>query len=70
VLSQITGAWQDIPDFLATQHTIETKADCEAYIARLEAFGRVMDEEIERVRRDVGLGVIPPDFAVKGASPG
>ncbi|HXU81708.1 MAG TPA: DUF885 family protein, partial [Polyangia bacterium] len=70
VLSQITGAWQDIPDFLATQHTIETKADCEAYIARLEAFGRVMDEEIERVRRDVGLGVVPPDFAVKGAIAG
>ena len=29
-----------------------------------------MDEEIERVRRDVGLGVIPPDFAIKGAISG
>lgn len=67
VLSQITGAYQDAPDFLATQHTIETKEDCEAYIARLGELARLMDEERERVRRDVGLGVIPPDFALKGA---
>ncbi len=70
VLAQIAGAWQDVPSFLESQHTIETRADCEAYVARLEAFARVMDEEIERVRRDVGLGVIPPDFAIKGALAG
>jgi uncharacterized protein (DUF885 family) len=29
-----------------------------------------MDEEAERVRRDVGLGVVPPDFAIKGAIAG
>jgi uncharacterized protein (DUF885 family) len=70
VLSQITGAWQETPDFLATQHTIETREDCEAYVARLEAFGAVMDQEIGRVRRDVGLGVVPPDFALAGAIAG
>lgn len=70
VLSQITGAWQDTPDFLASQHTIETREDCEAYVARLEAFARLMDDEVERVRRDVGLGVIPPDFSVRGALTG
>jgi uncharacterized protein (DUF885 family) len=67
VLAQISGAYQDFPDFIANQHTIETAADCEAYLARLEGFGAVMDQEIERVRHDVGLGVIPPDFAIKGA---
>jgi uncharacterized protein (DUF885 family) len=67
VVSQITGAWQDAPDFLASQHTIDTRADCEAYIARLGEFARLMDEEIERVRHDVGLGVTPPDFCVAGA---
>ena len=70
VLSQINGAWQDTPDFLTSQHSIETREDAEAYVARLEAFGRVMDEELERVRRDVGLGVIPPDFAIDGALAG
>ena len=67
VLAQISGAWQDVPDFLESQHSVETRADAEAYVARLEAFARVMDEEIERVRRDVGLGVIPPDYAIEGA---
>jgi uncharacterized protein (DUF885 family) len=67
VLSQINGAYQSAPDFLATQHTIETAEDCQAYVARLEELGRVMGEEVDRVRHDVGLGVIPPDFAIKGA---
>ena len=65
VLSQLTGAYQDIPDFLGSQHVIENQADCEAYLARLEAFGGVMDEEIGRVRRDVGLKVVPPDFVLE-----
>jgi uncharacterized protein (DUF885 family) len=67
VLSQITGSYQQAPDFLATQHTIETRADCEAYVARLADLGRLIDAESERARHDVGLGVIPPDFALKGA---
>jgi uncharacterized protein (DUF885 family) len=67
VLSQITGSYQEAPDFLATQHTIETRGDCEAYVARLNALARLLDEETERSRHDVGLGVTPPDFALKGA---
>ena len=67
VISQINGAWSEVPDFLDSQHRIETRANCEAYLARLEAFAGVMDAEVERVRRDVGLGVVPPDFALAGA---
>nr|WP_296597369.1 DUF885 family protein [Phenylobacterium sp.] len=67
VLAQICGAWQDVPDFLDSQHTIETREDCQAYLSRLEAFASTMDAEIERVRKDVGLGVIPPDYALDGA---
>ena len=70
ILSQITGAWQNVPDFLDSQHTIETRADCEAYVARLSEFARQMDEEITLVRRDVGLGVVPPDFCISGALTG
>ena len=70
VLAQISGAWQDVPDFLTSQHSVETRADCEAYVSRLEAFARVMDQEVERVRRDVGLGVMPPDYAIAGALAG
>ena len=67
VISQINGAYSGIPDFLDSQHTIKTAADCEAYLARLDAFARVMDEEIAQVRHDVALGVIPPDFSIAGA---
>jgi uncharacterized protein (DUF885 family) len=65
VISQLTGSYQSTPSFLATQHKIETKADADAYLARLEAFAAVMDQETERARRDVGLGVIPPDFIIE-----
>ena len=67
VLSQLDGAYSSVPDFLASQHTLETAADCEAYVARLGEFARLMDDELERARHDVGLGVIPPDFAIAGA---
>jgi uncharacterized protein (DUF885 family) len=64
VLSQLTGSYQSVPSFLATQHTIETKADCDAYLSRLEAFATVLDQETEHARRDAGLGVMPPDFII------
>jgi uncharacterized protein (DUF885 family) len=66
-LSQLTGAYQSIPDFLDTAHTIETAADAEAYLSRLDAFARVLDQEIETNRHDVGMGVIAPDFAIDKA---
>ena len=62
VLSQLTGAYQSVPTFLDTQHKIETREDAEAYLDRMDAFARVLDQETERARHDVGLGVIPPDF--------
>ena len=67
VLSQLNGAYQDAPDFLGTQHSIETEADAEAYLDRLAAFATVMDQETERSRRDAGLGVVPPDFVLERA---
>jgi uncharacterized protein (DUF885 family) len=64
ILSQLTGAYQSIPDFLDTQHSIETKNDADAYLSRLEAFARVMDQELEQARHDVKAGVTPPDFVI------
>lgn len=64
VVSQLTGAYQQMPDFLDTQHRIEAKDDADAYLARMEAFGRLLDQEADVVRHDVGLGVTPPDFVL------
>jgi uncharacterized protein (DUF885 family) len=64
VLSQLSGSYQSLPDFLDTQHAIETAADADAYLARLEAISRVMDQELGQVRHDVKNGVTPPDFVI------
>ncbi len=64
VLSQLTGAYRSVPDFLDNRHAIETRADADAYLARVEGFGRQIDQETELARHDAGLGVIPPDFVV------
>jgi uncharacterized protein (DUF885 family) len=64
VLSQLGGAYRDGPDFLDTQHAIETKSDADAYLARMSAFARLLDQQSELVRRDAGLGVIAPDFVL------
>jgi uncharacterized protein (DUF885 family) len=67
VLSQLSGSYREVPDFLDTKHRIETVDDAEAYLARLDEFARLMDEELELARHDVGVGVAPPDFAIDKA---
>lgn len=62
VVSQFGGAYQGIPDFLDSQHSIETKADADAYLSRLAAFATVLDQEGEVIKHDAGIGVAPPDF--------
>ena len=64
VLSQLTGAYQGIPDFLSNQHTVETKADADAFLSRLEAFAVALDQDTERFRADAGRGYTAPDFAL------
>jgi uncharacterized protein (DUF885 family) len=67
VVSQLTGSYYDMPDFMDNQHRIETKQDADAYVARLVAIGRAIDQETELSRRDEGLGVVPPDFVIDKA---
>jgi len=62
VLSQLTGPYRSIPDFLDSQHPIEVADDADAYIARLNAFPRALDESTERQRQDAARGVFAPDY--------
>ena len=62
VVSQLTGAYQQVPDFLDTKHTLETRADAEAYLSRLAAFAGQIDDNTARMKHDAALGVTPPDF--------
>ncbi|WP_294393844.1 DUF885 family protein [uncultured Sphingomonas sp.] len=62
VLSQLTGAYRDVPDFLANQHRVGNAADADAYVARVQAFAGAIDAETERQREDAANGVFAPDY--------
>ena len=62
VLSQLTGPYRSIPDFLDTQHSIENQADAESYVARVAQFPRALDESLERQKQDAARGVFAPDY--------
>jgi len=62
VLSQLSGAYRNVPDFLANQHRIRSAADADAYVARVRAFARAIDAETERQREDAAKGVFAPDY--------
>jgi uncharacterized protein (DUF885 family) len=67
VLSQLTGSYQSTPDFLDNAHSIANKDDADAYLSRMECFGRNLDDEAVQARHDAGMGVIPPDFVLDKA---
>jgi uncharacterized protein (DUF885 family) len=61
-VSQQSGAYQSVPDFLDTKHRIETAADADAYLARLDAFVGELDANTDRMKHDDTMGIVPPDF--------
>lgn len=66
-VSQLTGSYQSLPDFLDTQHSIETAQDAEAYLSRVSAFATALDQETARMERDFAAGAVPPDFIIDKA---
>ena len=64
VLSQLSGPYRSIPEFLDGQHRVASVADADAYLARLSAFPRAIDQSIARAREDAAKGVAPPDFVL------
>jgi uncharacterized protein (DUF885 family) len=62
VLSQLSGAYRDVPDFLAGQHRIADAAEADAYLARVEAFPAAIEAETVRQREDAAKGVAAPDY--------
>lgn len=69
IVTQLTGSYFEVPDFLDNQHRVEDAAGADAFLARLEAFAGVLDGETEKVREDAGQGVVPPDFVIDRALP-
>ena len=64
VVTQLSGAYFSMPDFMDNQHRIEDAAGADAFLSRLDAFAGVLDGETAKIREDAGQGVIPPDFII------
>jgi uncharacterized protein (DUF885 family) len=62
ILSQLTGSYREVPDFLDSQHRVKDAADADAYLSRLEAFPAAMDGELARQQADAAKGVFAPDY--------
>lgn len=62
VLSQLTGPYRDVPDFLESQVRVRDAAEADAYLARLEAFPGAIDDSTARQREDAAKGVFAPDY--------
>jgi len=67
VVSQQSGAYSAIPEFLDSQHQVHNAADAEAYLSRVHEMARVIRQETARVKKDAGLGVVAPDFILANA---
>jgi uncharacterized protein (DUF885 family) len=67
VVIQNVGAYIDIPRFLDTDHRVETAADAEAYLSRLQSYAKQLDGELERMRSARAMGLVPPAFLIDKA---
>lgn len=68
VVTQLTGAYRSMPNFLNEQHPLRTVDEADGYLARIEGFVDQLDAETAIIAEDAAAGVIPPDFAIDKAS--
>jgi uncharacterized protein (DUF885 family) len=67
VVSQQGGAYTFTPEFLDSQHKVETADDADAWLSRLHDMARNLTGETDRIERDAAQGVIAPDFILDNA---
>jgi uncharacterized protein (DUF885 family) len=67
VVIQNVGAYIDTPQFLDTDHPIESRSDAEAYLSRLEQYPHQLDGELARMRAARAKGLVPPSFLIDKA---
>jgi uncharacterized protein (DUF885 family) len=67
VVTQLGGAYTSTPDFLDSRHPLTNREQAEAYLTRVSAYARVLDQESAMIAEDAGAGMIPPDFCIDGA---
>jgi uncharacterized protein (DUF885 family) len=63
-ITQQGGSYFSTPDFLNSAHTINNAEDCEAYLDRLSAFARRLDEDSADQKEEASRGYLAPDFSL------
>ncbi len=58
------GAYFSVPNFLDSQHSINTVGDCEAYLSRLAAFRFALDDNGEYQRAQAARGFLAPGWSL------
>ncbi len=58
------GAYFQTPDFLNSTHTIATKEDCDAYLARLSAFAAELDNDSAVQQAYAARGYLAPSWSL------
>ncbi len=58
------GAYFDTPDFLNTSHTIDTAADADAYLSRLQQFATTLDNDTAEQRAQAARGFLAPAWSI------
>lgn len=66
-VTQLTGAYRSMPNFLNEQHPLRTTDEADGYLARIDGFVGQLDAESAIIAEDAAAGVIPPDFAIDKA---
>lgn len=66
-VTQLTGAYRSMPNFLNEQHPLRTADEAEGYVARVNGFVGQLEAETGIIAEDAGAGVIPPDFVIDKA---
>ncbi len=63
-ITQQGGSYFSTPDFLNTTHTIDNAADAEAYLARLNQFATLLDNDTAEQRRQAARGFLAPAWSI------
>jgi uncharacterized protein (DUF885 family) len=66
-VTQLGGFYTGVSTFLDSQHPVKTKADADAYIARMEATPALLDDDSAILRANAAMGVVAPRFIIEQA---
>lgn len=61
-INQMFGYHSQLPAFLINMHRIDSIADAEAYISRLNGIPKALDDVIEGIKLREQNGILPPKF--------